>query len=114
MPAPPRNGSFPMRRWLLAGAATVSMTLAGTALAGEGWNDFWCGAYTDFYRNNSWPEPFVSADRAVARLPFCLQVDNGWKMHNTVGSYLYDTNTQQLNQAGELLVKWIVTQAPLH
>ncbi len=74
------------------------------------WDRFWA----DFYRNNSWPEPFLSADRAAARLPFCIQTDNGWKMQNTVGSYLFDPETQRVNQAGELLVKWIVNQAPVH
>jgi hypothetical protein len=104
-----------MRRWLLGSAATVGLSLlAGSALAGNGWNDFWCRVHTDWHRNNAWPEPFVSADRAAVREPFCMQADNGWKMHNTIGTYLYDAETQQLNRAGELLVRWIVTQAPMH
>ncbi|HEX5102363.1 MAG TPA: hypothetical protein VFV87_01030, partial [Pirellulaceae bacterium] len=37
-----------------------------------------------------------------------------WKMQNTVGTYLFDSSTQQLNSAGEHLVKWIVQQAPQH
>src|SRR6185369_12901432 len=75
------------------------------------WNHrFW----QDFYRNNTWPEPFLSADRIAARTPFCIQTDNGWKMQNTIGSYLFDPETQRVNQAGDLLVKWIVSQAPVH
>jgi len=50
----------------------------------------------------------------AARAPFCIQTDNGWKMQNTIGSYLFDSETQRVNQAGELLVKWIVNQAPAH
>jgi hypothetical protein len=34
-------------------------------------------------------------------------------MQNTIGTFLFDDN-QELNRAGELQVKWIVTQAPLH
>jgi uncharacterized membrane protein YgcG len=38
--------------------------------------------------------------------------DNGWKLQNTIGTFLFDAETQRVNQAGEILVKWIVTQAP--
>jgi len=70
--------------------------------------------WTDFYRNNTWPEPFLSADRMAQRAPFCIMTDNGWKMQNTIGSYLFDPETQRVNRAGELLVKWIVNYAPAH
>lgn len=105
-----------MRRWLWAASASIGLALASSsAYAGNGgWHAFWERTHVDFYRNNSWPEPFLSADRNLAREAFCIQVDNGWKMQNTVGSMLFDPNTQQLNQAGELLVRWIVTQAPIH
>lgn len=76
------------------------------------WNQFWHRCKVDFHRNNSWPEPFLSLDRQAARTPFALMTDNGWKMHNTIGSFLFDPETQRVNHAGELLVKWIVTQAP--
>jgi hypothetical protein len=82
----------------------------GQAVSHPHWQRFW----TDFYRNNTWPEPFLTADRNALRTPFCIMTDNGWKMQNTVGSYLFDPETQRVNQAGELLVKWIVNQAPPH
>lgn len=106
-----------MRRLFLALVATAGITLAvAPAQAqhlGDRWGHFWNGVCVDFHRNNAWPEPFQSADRAVTRLPFCIQADNGWKMQNTIGTYLFDDNNQ-LNTAGDLLVKWIVTQAPIH
>jgi hypothetical protein len=83
---------------------------SGQAAAHTHWHRFW----VDFYRNNTWPEPFLSADRAAQRTPFCIMTDNGWKMQNTIGSYLFDPETQRVNQAGELLVKWIINQAPAH
>jgi hypothetical protein len=84
------------------------------AANGGGWNAFWHRTHVDFYRNNSWPEPFLTADRNLAREPFCIQVDNGWKAQNTIGSMLFNPETQQLNTAGDLMVRWIVTQAPIH
>jgi hypothetical protein len=106
-----------MRRWILACLATASLVAAAHPAQAQTWGDkwdkFWHRTKVDWHRNNAWPEPFISADRAAAREPFCIQTDNGWKMQNTVGSFLFDDN-HQLNRAGELLVKWIVTQAPQH
>jgi hypothetical protein len=105
-----------MRRWLWAASASFGFALAASSAqaANGGWHAFWERTHVDFYRNNSWPEPFRTADRNLEREPFCIQVDNGWKMQNTLGSILFDPTTQQLNQAGDLLVRWIVTQAPIH
>lgn len=109
-----------MRRWIVVGLMTAALGSAATsALAANGEakqkvHDWWYRSKVDWHRNNAWPEPFVSADRAAVRTPFCLQVDNGWKMQNTIGTYLFDGNSQQLNTAGEHLVRWIVQQAPQH
>jgi hypothetical protein len=106
-----------MRRWLPAVLAIACLAYAASPAEAqhlrENWNNFWNRVHTDFHRNNAWPEPFLSADRAVVREVFCLQADNGWKMQNTVGSFLFDDN-HELNRAGELMVRWIVTQAPVH
>jgi uncharacterized membrane protein YgcG len=108
---------MPMRRWFLALFATAGMTLAAAPAQagrwGDKWDQFWHGVHVDYHRNNAWPEPFLSADRAAQREPFCIQADNGWKMQNTVGRFLFDDN-EALNTAGDLHVKWIVTQAPQH
>ena len=104
-----------MRRWLWASSVTICFGLASVpAFAGDGWTAFWHRVHVDFCRSNSWPEPFQTADKAAAREPWCIQTDNGWKMQNTIGTFLFDRESQKLNQAGELLVKWIVTQAPQH
>lgn len=106
-----------MRRWFLAGSLGIAM-IAGSSLAvssaSAGWHEFWHRVGTDFHRNNAWPEPFQTADRAVTREPFCIQVNNGWKMQNTIGTFLFNAETQELNRAGELKVKWVITQAPVH
>jgi len=103
-----------MRRWFWACSGIVSVALASSACLAGGWHDFWHRTHVDFYRNNTWPEPFRTVDRAAAREPFCIMTDNGWKMQNTIGTFLFDRETQRLNQAGDLLVKWIITQAPAH
>ncbi|WP_425614448.1 hypothetical protein NA78x_004316 [Anatilimnocola sp. NA78] len=108
-----------MRQWFLASSLGVALLAGGStffvagASAGEP-PTFWQRVKIDFHRNNAWPEPFQSADRAVTREPFCIQVNNGWKMQNTIGTYLFNAETQELNRAGELKVKWVVTQAPIH
>jgi hypothetical protein len=103
-----------MRRSLLVCLTIIGFTFAsGTALAGT-FKDFRRRCHVDFHRMNAWPQPFQTADRAAQREPFCIMTDNGWKMQNTVGTFLYDRDTQRLNHAGELLVRWIVTQAPQH
>jgi hypothetical protein len=104
-----------MPRSLWASSGLICLALASApAIGADAWENFWHRVHVDFCRNNSWPEPFQTADRAAAREPWCIQTDNGWKMQNTVGTFLFDRETQRLNQAGELLVKWIVTQAPQH
>ncbi len=115
-----------MRHWILASSVGLALAagstfFASTAAAQEGYHHhggkeltFWQRVHLDFHRNNAWPEPFQSADRAATREYFCIQVNNGWKMQNTIGTFLFNAETQELNRAGELQVKWIVTQAPIH
>ena len=122
-----------MARSLLAGLTLVGVALAASAALADGggatcnecngggyggakggFNEFWHRCGVDWHRNNSWPEPFLTADKIAVRTPYCIQTDNGWKMQNTLGTYLFDYETQRVNVAGDLLVKWIVTQAPQH
>jgi hypothetical protein len=107
-----------MRRWILTsslGAAfLVGSGLGFTPSAFADWHEFWHRVKVDTHRNNAWPEPFRTADRAAQREPFCIMVDNGWKAQNTIGTFLFNAETNELNSAGEKQVKWVVTQAPIH
>src|SRR5438105_11175434 len=128
-----------MARSLLIGLISVGVALSATANAADGvpgactgpecvggngygqpgpgtggFNQFWDKCRVDFNRNTAWPQPFLTADKIAVRTPWCIQTDNGWKMQNTVGTFLFDRDTQQINEAGDLLVKWILTQAPIH
>ena len=75
---------------------------------GEFWNRF----KKDTHRNNYWPEPFVTGDRLAVREPFAIQANNGWRLQNTIGDGYFEPETQELNLAGQMKVKWVVTQSP--
>lgn len=65
------------------------------------------------YRQNAdWPWPYVCPDRTAARAPFNLMVQNGWRRQNLLGAHHFTRDGEQLTTAGELKVRWIMTQAP--
>jgi uncharacterized membrane protein YgcG len=103
---------MPMRRLLTT--CGLAATLALTAAAQADWHSFMYRNKVDFHRNSAWPEPFQSADRAVSREYWHIQVNNGWRLQNTVGAWFYDEGSNELNRAGELKIKQIVTQNPGH
>ena len=91
-------------------AATLALTSAGRA----DWHSFMYRNKVDFHRNGAWPEPFQSADRAIYREYWHIQVNNGWRLQNTVGTIFYEEGSNELTRAGELKVKHVVTQNPSH
>ena len=101
---------MPMRRLLTTCGLAATLALTSAAQAG----DFWYRNKVDFHRNNAWPEPFQSADRALTRDFWQIQVNNGWRLQNTVGNLFYEEGSNDLTRAGELKIKQIVTQNPSH
>jgi hypothetical protein len=77
------------------------------------WNGFWDRVHLDWHRNNAWPEPFSSTDKAAAQAPWPIMIDRGWQVQNTIPDQLFHSETQELTHAGELKVKWIITQMPV-
>lgn len=67
---------------------------------------------SEWMLNNMWPAPFVARDRQAVRAPFAVMIDKGWQIQNTLGDHHFDEETQQLTRAGELQLRWIVTQSP--
>ncbi|RMF38546.1 MAG: hypothetical protein D6753_15665 [Planctomycetota bacterium] len=67
---------------------------------------------TDFHRNRLWPHPFRAQDSAAVMRFFDVQRDNGWRLHNTLGAGMFDSNTNQLTDAGRMHLRWIVLRAP--
>lgn len=101
-----------MRRLLCT--LSVTICLAGglsAAQAGWGWGDRF---HVDWHRNAAWMEPFRTADRASEREYFRLQVNNGWRLQNTIGAVFFDETSHELTHAGELKVQQILTQNPVH
>jgi hypothetical protein len=77
-------------------------------------HDFSRSVVRDFKRNNCFPEPFQRPDRVSIRAPFNVIVQNGWERQNMLGDHHFDESGQTLNEVGELKVRWILLEAPLH
>lgn len=90
---------------VLANVATAQNYCADGTSCGQGF-------HYDYYRNKLWPLPFRSQDAQGVLDYFAVQRNNGWKLHNTVGSAMFDPNTQCLTDSGRAQVRWIVTRAP--
>lgn len=80
--------------------------------AQAGWYEFWHRVHLDWKRNNAWPEPFVRADRRAYFEPFNIMTSKGWLRQNTVGHHHFHRDTNQLTEAGELKVRWILSTVP--
>jgi hypothetical protein len=65
-----------------------------------------------YHRNVAWPWPHICPDRVAVREPFCIMVENGWRRQNLLGPHHFNSETNKLTTAGELKVRWIMTQAP--
>lgn len=90
-----------------------ALTFVGiSASAQAGWAQFWERFHSDFHRNNCWPQPFQATDRELTRAPFVAMTAAGWRLHNTLSDHFFNVDDQGMNQAGELKLRWIVTQAP--
>ena len=89
------------------------VSLACTVPARANWigEFFYCMA-RDTKRRNCWPKPFVCPDRQAVRAPFVVMVNNGWRFQNMLGDHHFASDTGELNEAGRIKVRWILTQAP--
>ena len=98
-------------RLYVAGIATLAL-ISSNAPAEAGWP--WSHqAKVEAARNNAWPQPFRAADSASVVAPFEIMKNNGWRDHNTLGSIVFN-DEQDLSDAGQIKVEWILTQAPIN
>jgi hypothetical protein len=65
-----------------------------------------------YHRNAMWPEPFLQPDREATMTPFAIQVANGWRRQNLLSDYHFSDHNHQLTQAGEVKLRYILTQMP--
>ena len=93
---------------------TLALSLVGGELAWAGHGPFrtWLRNMSrDAQRNNAWPDAFIPPDRAAVRDAFAVNVDNGWRLQNTLSDFHFDENGQ-LTEAGALKVQSIVQENP--
>ncbi len=69
-------------------------------------------AKTDRWRNTLWPTPFRAEDTLAVTNVFDIQRNNGWRLYNTLGTPMFDPNSNRLTDAGKAHIKWILTYAP--
>ena len=100
-------------RWLTFSAAALSAVLAvcGVSEAGE-IKAFFRDVDSGYFRNKYWPEPFIMQDRAYVAAPFVVMTRKGWEEQNLMGDNYFKENGE-LNESGQLKVRWIMTQAPI-
>ena len=101
-----------MRRTIIAVLAT--MVLVGGATTASAVFVDTTARYIErgHRRNVEWPWPYICPDRVAAREPFEIMITNGWRRQNLLGGHHFDPLTHRLTTAGELQVRWIMTQAP--
>jgi hypothetical protein len=70
--------------------------------------------HVGFWRNMCWPKPFIYPDRKAVTAPMVVMANNGWRRNNLLAEHHFAPGGAQLNRAGQLMVRWILTQAPEH
>ena len=103
-----------MMRSLCTFSVLVAASVYSTPAEAQLCHDFCRSVVRDFKRNNCWPEPFTATDRVAVRAPFNVMVRNGWQRQNMISDFHFDETGRQLSKAGELKIRWILTQTPLH
>ena len=111
--------AIPMRRRkpiLILVLLGLSLSLAGqTAFA---WNPFecasdaWYSVCRDWKRNNCWPEPFVCPDRTAVRMPFAIQIANGWRSRNTLDDVYFKDAGSELSELGQNRIRYLLMNTP--
>ena len=101
-----------MRRTLVTTLATLVIAGATTSAPAVFFESTYHYIETGRRRNVDWPWPYICPDRVAAREPFEIMIRNGWRRENLMGSHYFNPATNQLTTAGELHVRWIMTQAP--
>lgn len=102
-----------MKGRLFVFAVSLAISLAAST-ADAGWSEFWHRVSLDWHRMNCWPEPFQHADQQAAVMPLIAMTNSGWRAQNTLSHHFFDSESQELTQAGELKIHWIATQVPMH
>ncbi len=98
-----------MRRILIGGACAAALLAGGSSQANA---DFFTWMKRVYNNNLAWPAPFIQDDRASVVAPFTVMTANGWRRQNMLCDYHFNPETGQLTSAGEMRIRWILTQNP--
>lgn len=101
-----------MRRTIVATILTLAMAHLATSASAVCIDSTAHYIKSGYHRNVDWPYPYMCPDRVAVREPFETMIRNGWRRQNLLGAYFFNPETHQLTLAGELQVRWIMTQAP--
>lgn len=66
-----------------------------------------------YHAAHYWPYPYSLDDRAYVRNVSAMQTDNGWITATTLYDYHFEDDTQELNHAGRMQLRWILESAPI-
>jgi hypothetical protein len=118
------------------------LSLAGTLVADEATREFWdpeCDSFPGsrvkyhkakqwpleprlcapsepfchrYHTAHYWPDPYRWQDRGSVRAHFAIQAAAGWTTNTTLYDQHFDQETQELNEAGRVHLKWILLYAP--
>ena len=65
-----------------------------------------------YHTAHYWPDPYRWQDRMSVRDHLMAQVNNGWITNTTLYDQHFDPETQELNDAGRVHLRWILLYAP--
>ncbi len=67
-----------------------------------------------YHHAHYWPDPYRWEDRGIVRRHMITQTDAGWVVATTLYEQHFDPETQELNEAGRMQLRWILQQTPPH
>jgi hypothetical protein len=65
-----------------------------------------------YHTAHYWPDPYRWQDRDSVRAHFAAQSAAGWMTNATLYDQHFDPETQEINDAGRVHLKWILLYAP--
>jgi len=101
-----------MRRVVCAFLTLAFLGVVASDAQGQMIGEFCRKWMKDYRRNASWPEPFIKPDQDAVNEPFALMAQKGWQRQTMLCDYHFEPDTNRLTAAGELKIRWILTQVP--
>lgn len=88
------------------------VVVASSAASADAQHHFAQSYKAAYQQNAMWPTQYVEQPRQTICQTFDLMVQSGWRRQNLLGSYHFQPGSAELSEAGELKLRWILTQTP--